>query len=146
MLSRWSCLVDSFAITLGIEAHKLINMIGHDGSAIKWPHRQEPTNRQGFHIQELILVCYKLGYAVVQFDPHPMLAPAENEVGHVIHFNLGNIYDTTEGVFTGSVINGRHRHAVAWKNQKMVDPAGFVKEVWQFEIEDYWCVLPIQSR
>jgi hypothetical protein len=63
-LNRWSCLPQAFAIALNLSLDEFIELIGHNGSAIMWPHLPEPLCRRGHTIQECIKVCLELGYSV----------------------------------------------------------------------------------
>ena len=66
--NRWSCLPTSFAMILDVDVNELIRKIGHDGSEILWPNLEEPYCRRAFHIEEIAMVCYGLGYYLVWFN------------------------------------------------------------------------------
>jgi hypothetical protein len=74
--NRWSCLTTSFAMVLNITYDELIKEIGHDGSKLMWPDLPDPMCRQSFHIQELILCCYRRGLAVIPFEIYPIAGPS----------------------------------------------------------------------
>lgn len=68
----WQCAVYSYAMATGLNAQSLIELIGHDGGEIVFPHLPEPACRRGHSIFELIDAGIACGFATtwVPFDPH----------------------------------------------------------------------------
>jgi hypothetical protein len=107
-------MIKSLSIALNKPLNKIIKVIGHDGSDIIWPDNPEPTNRRGFHPQELMDACLKFNRAPVWIERRPC------SVGRVGSEPF-NIYDSDDrwlelvaqgsGVLFGSVLAGRHAWA-----------------------------------
>jgi len=119
--SRWSCLPVSFAMALDIPVEALFKELGHDGSLIMWPDLPEPACRRGFHIQEMIEIALRRGYAVTPFE----LCPVLESGGHQYAFDarwsaFANVIDTSIGILEGQGI--RTRHAVAYYYGQIFDP------------------------
>jgi hypothetical protein len=126
--NTFSCLITSFAIVLGTPVKKLIDEIGHDGSEIWWPNADEPMNKRGFHLQEIVDCCYKRGYTVTTIEPRPVLhSPELNQSKEIvllidIHKRLSNYMSGNIGVLTG-LNSCNNRHAIAWIENQAFDPA-----------------------
>jgi hypothetical protein len=69
--NRWSCSVDALAIVLEKDVKDIIKIIGHDGSE-RWFNGLFPW--RGFHVQELIDVCFHLGYTASIIEKTPTSA------------------------------------------------------------------------
>lgn len=69
---RWGCLPTAFANTLCVSYDTLITIVGHDGSEIIRPDKEEPLNRRGFHPQELVDAVLKMGHVPVFLADYPM--------------------------------------------------------------------------
>lgn len=70
-MSHVSCLVDAFSVLLGVSSEELQKEIGHDGiepvycSVRDCPHLN-PGCCLGFHIQELVDICWKRNYSITE--------------------------------------------------------------------------------
>lgn len=119
--SRWSCLPVSFAMALGIAVEDIFKELGHDGSLMWWPDLPEPMCRRGFHIQELIEVALRRGFAVTPFELAPVLACYEKR--HYFDERWTAFADTVNnsvGVLEG--VGATTRHAVAYEYGQIFDP------------------------
>lgn len=130
----WSCLYDAFCVVVGKFP------IEHNGSELIWPQLPEPMSRRGFHIQEIINALWPLGWAVVQFERDPLMAPNETVEPIVIKYEPPTCFD---GVVVG-MENGI-RHALAWHNQKLIDPIKGERGVKTFNTEVFYAVFQIKS-
>ena len=72
--NNWSCLPSAFAMCMGVNLQRLIELIGHDGSAIAWPDYPEPLCRRGFHIQEILYAIHKLNFSAMPVQLNPTLS------------------------------------------------------------------------
>jgi hypothetical protein len=149
--NRWSCLVSSFAMALGVPIRELIIIVGHDGSEIIWPELPEPSRRRAHHPQEMIYAASILGFSVTPFeafpcsvgkvgaDPFlvPMIIPAEERMPRIMSGAIG--------VLTGETPRGQ-AHAVAWDGYRVLDPSGLVYDAQDFRLEVFWHVLKIKSE
>lgn len=132
------CLIKAFSIVLEIPYDKLIEEIGHDGSEIIWPDLNPPQCFRGFHIQEIICVGYKYGYAIVGFDKQPSSIPMEGATPYLLpQIEIQEIMEQSNGVLTGLWKSRNLRHAIAWNNKTSIS---------DLEIEHYYAVFKIKSN
>ncbi len=123
MKTRWSCLVECAATALGINYDDIIEEIGHDGSAIIFPDLPEPGCRQGFHMQEIIDVAIKKGFAVTAIEALPCSTPDGLKV-YGNNFKVERFQNHlvgTSGIITG--MKRKWRHAIYWDSGINWDPA-----------------------
>lgn len=124
MISAWSCLLESAAMAMNISPAELVKEIGHDGGAIIFPELPEPGKRRGFHMQEIIDVAIKKGYAITPIEPLPASTPDGLKV-YTVNFGVKrfqNHLDNGRGIITG--MRRKWRHAVYWDGKWVEDPAG----------------------
>lgn len=146
--NSWSCLLTSFAMAYDMPLADLIDIVGHDGSEICWPHLAPPNNRRGFHIQELIMAGNTLGFTVTPFEPQPVLISADKMFqGEPIPIvqdrwleRFVAVMSVGRGVITGETPRGA-RHAVAWNMGKVFDPSGQITDLDSFQVQCYWRVI-----
>ena len=120
--NRWTCVPTSFAMAADVSLEKILEIIGHDGSAIVHPDLNEPWRRRAFHIQECIWAVRKLGFSVTPFEIFPQLAAAPHyEIAIERTWSWFEIMSGF-GVVTGST--ERNRHAVAFSDHMGYDPNG----------------------
>lgn len=136
--NKWSCLPTAFAIVLERPVQEIIQLLGHDGSEVVWPHLPEPYCRRSFHIQELIYACYNLGYSVIEYQKIARHAP---EFGKkIFETDFSSIFktiiecSTTKGVLTGVGLAGIP-HAIAWSG---ADQKGYDSLPWSKERLKHW--------
>ena len=147
MIAAWSCLAESAAMALNMPYADLIKEIGHDGSEIIFPELPEPGKRRGFHMQEIIDVAIKKGYAVTPIEPLPCSTPDGLKV-YTVHFEIKrfqNHLENTRGIITG--MKRKWRHAVYWADSYILDPIG---KVYNFDslnmnIDCFWLFSKIKS-
>lgn len=140
--NSWSCLPTAFAIVLDIEIKEIFKLIGHDGSEIIWPDYQDPYKRRSFHVQELILVAFNLGFNITPFEQLPLQLPSplsEQYYNSMPDRDLTKIMFGKKGVITGTS-KTNSRHAVAWNGFKIYDPNHSIYDVDQFIIEEFYLV------
>lgn len=147
MTYPWSCLLDAFSRVLDIPAGLIEKWIEHDGGEVIWPQLREPLCRRGFHIQELIDFCFANGYWVTPIDALPSCKPTNDiKIESLYIYNNSNAVKrlrkymkNTKGVLTGQTLSG-NRHAIAWVNNDVLDPARKIFHVNDFRIETYWII------
>jgi len=147
MITAWSCLAESAAMALNMSYADLIREIGHDGGKIIFPELPEPGKRQGFHMQEIIDIAIKRGYAVTPIEPLPCSTPDGLKV-YTVHFEIKRFYNHLEnarGIITG--MKRKWRHAVYWDGCCVIDPAGTVYDLdfLDMDIDCFWLFSEIKS-
>jgi len=122
----------------GVSLEVILEIIGHDGSAIVWADLPEPKRRRSFHVQECIWAAVKLGFAVTPFEVSPQLAATPNHIVAVIPPWTEEELLRSRGVMTGVARGGRH--AVAYENGMIYDPNGTTIDFQnhRFSIETVW--------
>lgn len=151
--NSWSCLPTAFAMALECPVDFLISCLGHDGSRIipQFVELSGQMCRQSFHIQEIIRVATRMGWAVTPIEPAPTseaggkIIPLTEFVpfisdNFIAQWMIGEI-----GVVTGQVSRTGMRHAVAWHGTGILDPSGVLKSIDEFAIETFWKVQLIKS-
>ena len=119
--NRWTCLPVSFAMVLDIPVQDIFNELGHNGSRILWPDLPEPMCRRGFHIQELIEIALRHGFAVTPFELSPVLQCEDKEYCFDERWTaFATVVANSTGVLTGSGV--RTHHAVAYALGQIFDP------------------------
>lgn len=120
-LNHGQCLAVSFAMALDIAVEDIFKELGHDGSLIWWPELPEPLCRRSFHIQELIEVALRRGYAVTPFELAPVLACYEKRYYFDERWTaFADVIANSIGVLTGMGV--RTHHAVAYYYGQIFDP------------------------
>lgn len=148
--NRWSCLVSSFAMALGVPVEQLINTVGHDGSEIIWPELPEPSRRRGHHPQEMIYAAANLGFSVTPFEAFPVSLGAVGANPFVVPMSIPVeermrlVMRGEVGVITGETMQGL-AHAVAWNGSNILDPSGREYALEDFRLEMFWRVLKIKA-
>lgn len=153
--SQWSCSITAFAIVLGVPVQELIDEVGHDGSEIWWPMATPPSDRRGFHLQELINICINRGYSVTTVEPVSSIhSPEYDELGltsakriewkESIKTRMTRILTGTVGVLSGKGPSGT-RHSVAWDGNNILDPTyGNTYSLKGFSIQYYHLIQKVQ--
>jgi hypothetical protein len=116
----WSCFPTAAAIVLDVPVEELIKEIGHDGSEIVFPGLREPHCRRSFHLQEIINVCWKRGYALTPFESHPQLGARGSDSFIDIDTSWPESLNGVTGIITGYTRLGTP-HAVAWDGYNVID-------------------------
>jgi hypothetical protein len=108
-------------MTLDIAVEDIFAELGHDGGTIFWPDLPEPMRRRGFHVQELIEVALRRGYAVTPFELSPVLRCGDKEYCFDARWSaFANTVENSIGVLTGKGV--RTHHAVAYYYGQIFDP------------------------
>lgn len=152
MTYPWSCLLDAFSLVLNIPSGLIEKWIEHDGGDIIWEGLKEPLCRRGFHIQELIDFCYHNNYYVIPIEAMPSCKPMLGKNIKTFYLfkeeeainRLFQYVKDAKGIFTGLTVNNK-RHAIGWKDNKIIDPAGKIKEFGQFQIETFWMIVDLDD-
>lgn len=145
----WSCLPTAFAMVLELPVEDIIKEIGHDGSEIYWPKLMPPYNRRGFHIQELLYLCYKLDYTVTPFAARPQLVSADRSdpkpiLGH--EKIIEEVMTDNVGVLTGILESGVG-HALAWDGYAAINPSDKKRGPLQnFQIQTFWRIIKSKTN
>jgi len=140
--NSWSCLPTAFAMVLGMDASNFISKLDHDGSDIIHPDLEEPYKRRSFHIQEMIDICWLLGYTVTEIQATPtaeaqgelfVLPQAKNRLEYYLQF---------PAVLIGTGYTGIP-HAVAWDGSLVCDPNGSSYTLDYFQVDMLFLITKI---
>jgi len=121
---------------------RIIELIGHDGSAINpdWAKYGDPKQRVAFHVQELIIVAYRLGYTVTPFERRPISAISYVDPFYYLQQDVTDILNANSGVITGVTRYGVP-HAVAWDGSRIHDPSyANIETLDKFQLECFWLI------
>lgn len=140
--NKWSCLPTSFAMALDKEVQQVLSLVGHNGSEIIWPKLKEPYCRRSFHIQEMILISYALGYTCTPFEAIPVSKPLGATEPYAIDIatpqgRMNDLLFDNYGVLIGLGKSGLP-HAVAWDGYQIFDPNGTIYNISSFTLETFW--------
>lgn len=125
LASKLDCTLVAFSQALECPVDTLIQCLGHDGKRVVFPELAEPKCYAGFHIQEWVDVCRKLGFALVLIEKECYSTPD----GSPEHIHCVEALDMerfaghlreSDGVLFGRPASGVG-HAVAWKDQWILD-------------------------
>ena len=142
----WTCVAECFAKVFNVSFEELIELLGHDGSEIIWPQQKDPMCRRGFHVQEMVRVGLKLGFAVVQVESHPSVYPdPEEKPFYLPEVPLHRFFDLAPGVVTGYDTLRGCRHALAIVGGRVFDPAGTISRYGDFEAENLFLVFKTKA-
>lgn len=129
-------------MVLDIPVVELLQELGHDGSAVWWSEAVGFKRQRGFHIQELIDVCWKKGFSVTLIESAPTAQPDENlepklyTTEETLMQRMQRYLDNNMGVIT------RNNHAVAWDGKQIYDPSERIYSMEpDFEIREFWLIL-----
>ncbi len=127
---KWSCLPLAFAKALNISFSRMIELIGHTGSAMVY---KDKNFRQGFHIQECIDVAQSLGVTCTPIEHHYASTPTGLEtyiVGTIEEQTMrfdNYLKHTPRGILQGIRLNSKQQsigHACAWIAGRVHDSGG----------------------
>ena len=139
--NRWSCVPAAFATAINVEVQTLIEKIGHDGSEIIFPDLEEPLCRRAFHVQELCIALFSLGYFVSGYDCLPLALCDEDHMYTVEYPDekalFKEIMSNSIGVGCGRIQNTNTTHAFAWNGERCYDPQGFIYPLSRYELYSY---------
>jgi hypothetical protein len=131
-----ACLATSFAMVLDMPVQQVFEACGHDGMEIIFPTLHGAPKFRGFHIQEMVDLCLRRGYAMVEIEGKPIRREGNNT--WVQPGNWEERFRTqlaqTYGVLIGETF-GRG-HAVAWDgfSHTLHDPAGQISIMETFSV------------
>ncbi len=129
----WSCIATAFSMALGIPFAQFIGMIGHDGGCQPYDDKRFHL---GFHIQECIDICFRLGFACTEIQYYYGSRPFAESQESIPVYSLedcGLRFATYLKLSTLGVLGGigkQFSHAVAWDGNFIYDPRG---QVYPFE-------------
>lgn len=133
------CLVTSAAMILDTDPEIIHKEIGGDGTSIVW----EPNGMRGIHIQEIQDCCKRRSKMIAPIEMTPYLAPdAEHQPFRVFPEKLELLR------FTNHIINHRAilitpNHAVAWDGENVFDPQGFIKSIFEYNVQEAWVLCDL---
>lgn len=138
--NAWSCLPTAAAMVMGVLPKDVIDTIGHDGSEIIFPDEEEPFNRRGFHVQEIVDVLLEQLFIPVWIDARVCLFSESGgsyllrSINHAERFSR-HVHNT-HGILLGTHAT-EGGHAVAWDMEMCLDPRGQKYELNQFKPEAF---------
>lgn len=147
----WTCSPTVVSFLTGIPFDTLLDTLGHDGSKIIYPDREEPACREGFGYSEISLALMKHGWASVC-----CYAKLEHDNGDAISgypdfMELQNQL----AIYCDRIIavvkkeNPERCHCLAWRPSEdlILDPlTGEFIEVIKEPIEYFECLFRIDTR
>ena len=126
--NAWSCAITALAMTLDIPVEDVVAEAGHDGGEIIFPLLEEPKCRKGFHLQELIMIAWRHGYAMTPIELFPLILATDHSKTH-------KVWDQTEATYRArfmagvnlypGILEGRNKrchHAVYNHRGQIYDP------------------------
>lgn len=138
----WTCLAECFAKVFETSLEDLFDLLGHDGSEVIWPQYEDPMCRRGFHIQEMVCVGLRLGFAIVQIESQPSMYPdPAAEPFSLPEVQLHRFFNLAPGVVTGYDRMRGCRHALAIVEGRVFDPAGVISRYGDFDAENLFLVF-----
>ena len=123
------CTLAAFAIALDKTTDELIALVGHEGREVVHPHLPTPLCYRGYHIQEWVDCCARLGKALVLIEREPVSTPNGTDLCRVQLHALGNDarfashLARSRGVICGQMPSGVG-HSLAWIAPNVVDGLG----------------------
>ncbi len=141
-----SCVPTAFAMALEISVEDIFKELGHNGMAIWWPDQECSKRYRGFHIQEMIDVCFNHGWVITPIEPQPTATPCVTIKPRVYELkkkSLVRIYeylDNKRGVLIGD------GHAAAWIDGMVHDPNGTTYGIEDFGIREFWMMTRIGEK
>lgn len=87
--TSWGCAITALAMTLDIPVEDVVAEAGHDGGEIIFPLLKEPACRKGFHLQELVRIAWRHGFAMTPVELFPRIMATDHSKTH-------KVWDQTE--------------------------------------------------
>lgn len=128
-MNQWSCLPKAVASLSNLTLEQLIGYIGHDGSEILYPEREEPLNRRAFSLGEIVSAATRLGEPLMVLDIVEFLPDGRE----VILFSKEQIRPFLKDCVLYGEINDQ-MHAVHCKEFWIYDPNGTAYCLEEFKI------------
>ena len=137
------------AMAFDIQLDDLIKVIGHDGSDVL-NNLPDPGCRKGFHMQEIVDAGLALGFSLTLIEARPIQLHIGEKEHSLDRYGLNedrfmyylNNYD---GIIIGKA--RRYWHAVAWLDNKILDPQGRIYDIekCRISIQSFWVIKSNQS-
>lgn len=151
--NRWSCLPVSLAMLVGRHHASIFKTIGHDGSEIRFPNLEEPFNRRGFELFEIIDAALQLGFAAIPLEVSPRLISFDDDLEVACltpeqeRARLERAMNSFTGICCGTMKHNKLvPHACAWDGMSLFDPTGFVYPSSKMDIDIFIVVVPIATK
>lgn len=152
-----SCVPTAFAMALKIPVRQIFEELGHDGMAIWWPEEDGSKKYRGFHIQEMVDLCFNHGVVITPIEPQPTATPRldlKPRIYELVKGSRARIYsylDNSRGVLIGEgkILIGHPiewGHAAAWIDNMVHDPNGTVYGIENFGIREFWMITGMGEK
>jgi len=100
-----------------ITPKQMFDYLSHDGTEVVFPGYNVPLCCRGFHIAELVHLCYLYNLSCSEFPAELALVSPSGEPYNIsTPYNLDNIIHRNDGVIITD------RHALSWVDGKCIDP------------------------
>lgn len=125
--NRWSCGLASLAMLFDSSVEEIVNLLGHDGSEIKWADYKEPFCRRAFHTQEFQDISNHFGFILSEIVGVPMLCAMNPEdaipMWELEHCErrLMDYMNGNQGLIIGQYSLDKF-HMCAWDGYEVLDP------------------------
>ena len=122
--------------------------------ALWWPELEGSAMYRGFHIQEMVDLCFNHGYVLTPIEPQPTAAPRLDLQPRIYELGKGSLarmyayLDNRCGVLIGEGKgpSGKWGHAAAWIDGKVHDPNGTTYGIEDFGIREFWMMTGIGEK
>jgi hypothetical protein len=137
--NQWSCMPTALAMVLDCSVEQVIEAVGHDGSEIIRPALREPLCRRAFHLIDLQLAAYQMGYDLILIENNPYTIRDEELIylpDEPYTSFLMTCMERYRGVVTG-ILNEKP-HALAWDREKLLCTSGLIYPLGKMKELDYF--------
>jgi hypothetical protein len=145
-------MIYSAAMLLNCDPAEIVEFIKHDGTEITFEGQQGQKQMKGVHIQEIVDFAWTKGYALMQIELFPTIAP-DRETQPILIWTKPTcsrrfmaylrFHDALIWCKAGS---SSPEHMVAWDaaEQKVYDSHGFIKPLKDYVIAAAWLAIKIR--
>jgi len=140
---RSQCMLYAFAMALNCDPDNIIKILGHDGTEILWPKFPSPKCFRGFHINEMVYVCFQCGFSIYEYPKYLELGHDESSARRIkVPYNIDELVQYNNGVLLNDV------HAYAWDfhTQTVLDPDGPKSQLNQINWYIFYLIEPRYGR
>lgn len=122
------CMVKAFALVTGETEDNVKTMLKSDPCEIVDESRTDSGRYRGVYIEELQELAISMGLRFYWIDPNPKMEngkPMWDE--NYVTQRWERLLTSFDGILVGAGIDAPN-HAVAWMNNRIIDPTGRLKE------------------
>ena len=124
-------------MVMNVLPKNVFDFLGHDGSEIIDPTKEDPYKRKGFHTQELVAYALSRYHYPVEIVAVPVTDYGNSQGSYDNSKLLTEYLGKCQGVLIGYREEGK-KHAVAWDKELVLDPVGYKYPLEEFAIESFF--------